>query len=57
MCLGKRLEKDYVLYSLGVKKFMDFALASADSRGYIKYPCRGCKNLCALGLDEVEKVI
>jgi len=57
MHLGDKLGKDYVPYACGVRTFIDFARASADSRGYIKCPCRGCKNLCAIGLDEVERHI
>jgi len=57
MRLDDRLGKDYVPYACGVRTFIDFARASADSRGYIKCPCRGCKNLCAIGLDEVERHI
>ena len=57
MRLDDRLGKDYVPYACGVRTFIDFARVSADSRGYIKCPCRGCKNLCAIGLDEVERHI
>ena len=57
MRLRDRLGKDYIPYARGVRAFIDFVKASVDSRGYIKCPCRRCKNLCAIGLDEAESHI
>lgn len=57
MSLGDRLGNDYRPYTHGVRTFIDFARASANSRGYIKCPYWGCKNLCAIGLAEVESHI
>ena len=54
MLLGDRLGRDYIQYAQGVKSFLEFACGSVDSRGFIRCPCKKCKNLSSYNMTAVK---
>ena len=55
MLLGDRLGHDYKEYAQGVKFFIEFARRDVDDGGFIRYPCKKCKNLSSYNLVVVKE--